>query len=75
MRSRIHAKLAATSRISAKDKSGRDHTIYVPKDQTIRVSAFSKFFRFAEPPQARNAPLKVPANGGQVKFTITGGAL
>ena len=56
--------------ISGKDNKGRDHTVYVPQNEQIRISVFSKAFRIAEPSQA--VARVTAATGTQVKFTVTG---
>ena len=56
--------------ITGKDSKGRDHTVYVPKNEPIKVSVFSKAFRIAEPSQT--VARVTAATGTQVKFTVTG---
>ena len=63
-------KLFHAAPISAKDNKGRDHTIYVPKNEQVKISVFSKAFTVAEAPQT--ATRATSASGGQVKFTVTG---
>ena len=64
------SKLFQAVPISGKDNKGRDHTVYVPKNEPIKVSVFSKAFRIAEPSQT--AVRVTAATGTQVKFTVTG---
>ena len=64
------SKFFQTAPITGKDNKGRDHTIYVPKDEQVKVSVSSKEFKVAEP--AQTAARASTSSGSQVKYTVTG---